>query len=75
MIETSFLYHSFGVRDIFSTRCEYKGNKTIIHVRFVVTPIATPTPCAYLKKAYRIIWLFKTLFVISRITKKKGELE
>ena len=75
MIETSFLYHSFGVRDIFSTRCEYKGNKTIIHVRFVVTPIATPTPCAYLKKAYRIIWLFKILFVISRITKKKGELE
>jgi len=74
MIETSFLYHSFGVRDIFSARCEYKGNKTIIHVRFVVTPIATPTPCAYLKKAYRIIWLFKILFVISRITKKKGEI-
>ena len=46
-----------------------------IHVRFVVTPIATPTPCAYLKKAYRIIGLFKILFVISRITKKKGELE
>lgn len=33
MIETSFLYHSFGVRDVVNTRCEYKGNKTIIHVR------------------------------------------
>lgn len=33
MIETSFLYHSFGVRDVVGTRSEYKGNKTIIHVR------------------------------------------
>lgn len=33
MIETSFLYYNFGVRDIVGTHCEYKGNKTIIHVR------------------------------------------
>lgn len=38
MIETSFLYHSFGVRDVVGTRCEYKGN------------IATPTPCSRMEQ-------------------------
>lgn len=79
MIETSFLYHSFGVRDVVCTRCEYTGNKTIIHVRPTRTLRCCPHCHSYTlhlsEKICRIIWLFKILFVPLRTTKKKGELE
>ena len=47
MIETSFLYHSFGIRDVVGTRCEYKGTKTIIHVRPRRTLLCCPQCHSY----------------------------